>query len=135
MPAELRVISGVEWCGRISKQLEAARFLRLVGECHVGCLLSRVEAGGCGLSEYQALGLAVLGTDAGGAAEQIIPGNGFTVGVDATPEQISEVILRLEREPGLVDGMRAVAWRQRHSALWDARVDDMREFWPSGAKS
>jgi glycosyltransferase involved in cell wall biosynthesis len=130
MPPELRALPGVEWCGRVNKRQDAELFLRLVGDCHVGCLLSRVEAGGCGLSEYQALGLAVLGTSAGGAAEQILPGNGVIVDVDATDEEIAETLLRLERERESVESMRAVAWRQRRAATWDARVDQIRTFWP-----
>ncbi len=130
MPPEVRGLPGVEWCGRINKRLEAARFLRLVGECDVGCLLSRVEAGGCGLSEYQVLGLAVLGTNAGGAAEQILPGNGLLVDVNATDEEIAETLLYLERQPEVLHGMREVAWQQRRSATWAARVEEIRSFWP-----
>lgn len=130
MPPELRGLPGVEWCGRIDKRRDAARFLKLVGESDVGCLLSRVEAGGCGLSEYQVLGLAVLGTNAGGAAEQVLPGNGMLVDVDASDGDIADTLMHLERHPEIVESMRSVAWRQRHSATWDARVEEIRAFWP-----
>lgn len=130
MPPELRTLTGVEWCGRIDKRRDGERFLRLVSECDVGCLLSRVEAGGCGLSEYQALGLAVMGTNAGGAAEQILPGNGVIVDVGATADDIAETIAHLDREPELVAKMRQVAWQQRRDATWDARVAEIRAFWP-----
>lgn len=134
MPADLRTLPGVEWCGRINKQRDPQRFLRLVGECDVGCLLSRIEAGGCGLSEYQALGLAVMGTSAGGAAEQVLPGNGVIVDVTATAEEIADTILQLEREPELVDKMRQVAWQQRRAATWSRRVEEIRMFWPCCSK-
>ena len=130
MPVELRSLAGVEWCNRIDKRKDTARFLRLVAECDIGVLLSRVEAGGCGLSEYQAAGLAVLGTNAGGAAEQVLPGNGVIVDTQATPAEIAETVLRLERQPEIVHAMREVAWRQRRSATWAARVDEIRTFWP-----
>ncbi|MDQ6727866.1 MAG: glycosyltransferase family 4 protein [Actinomycetota bacterium] len=130
MPPELRDVPGVEWCGRIDKRSDAARFLQLVGESDIGCLLSRVEAGGCGLSEYQVLGLAVLGTNAGGAAEQILPGNGLLVDVEATDVEIADTLVDLERHPEKVWSMRQVAWRQRRSATWDARVEEIRTFWP-----
>jgi len=130
MPPELRGLPGVEWCGRIDKRRHPARFLQLVGESDVGCLLSRVEAGGCGLSEYQVLGLAVLGTNAGGAAEQILPGNGLLIDVEATDGEIADTLLGLERHPEIVRSMRDVAWRQRRSATWDARVEEIRAFWP-----
>ncbi|MDP8929006.1 MAG: glycosyltransferase family 4 protein [Actinomycetota bacterium] len=130
MPPELRSLAGVEWYGSIDKRKEGDRFLRLLGECDVGVLLSRVEAGGCGLSEYQATGLAVLGTNAGGAAEQILPGNGLTVDTGAAPVEIAHILLRLEREPELLHGMRQSAWRQRRAATWSARVAEIRKFWP-----
>lgn len=133
MPRPLRSLTGVEWCGRIDKRRDPQHFLRLVSECDIGCLLSRIEAGGCGLSEYQALGLGVLGTSAGGAAEQILPGNGMILEVTASAEEIAETILHLEREPELVEKMRQVAWQQRHAALWDTRVEEIRTFWPHPA--
>ena len=130
MPPELRSLGGVEWCGRIDKRKEGARFLRLLAECDVGVLLSRAEAGGCGLFEYQATGLAVLGTNAGGAADQILSGNGLTIDTESTPAEIADTVIRLEREPGLLQGMQESSWRQRRSAMWAARVIEIRRFWP-----
>lgn len=133
MPSDLRAVPGVEWCGRIDKQADPQRYLRLLSGCDVGCLLSRVEAGGCVLSEYQALGLAVLGTSAGGAPEQVLPGNGIIVDVAASDEEIAETILDLDRHRERVAAMRDQAWRQRRSSLWDARVAEIRAFWPRPA--
>ncbi len=130
MPRELRALPGVEWCGRVNKGANPGRFLRLVGDCQVGCLLSRVEAGGCGLSEYQILGLAVLGTNAGGAAEQVLPGNGSIIDVKASDEEIGHTLVQLEKQPELVESMRQLAWHRRRSATWAARVEEMRSFWP-----
>jgi len=130
MPPELRSLPGVEWCGRIDKRRDGGRFLSMLADCDVGVLLSRVEAGGCGLSEYQAAGLAVLGTNAGGAAEQILAGNGVIVDTEATPAEIADTVLQLERQPEIVHQMRQVAWRQRRAASWAARVEEIRTFWP-----
>ncbi|HEV2124279.1 MAG TPA: glycosyltransferase family 4 protein [Chloroflexota bacterium] len=135
MPLELRSLPGVEWCGRIDKRNDAARFLRLLGGCDVGVLLSRIEAGGCGLFEYQAVGLAVLGTNAGGAAEQVLPGNGLIIDTSATPAEIAETVLGFEREPEVVHKMQESAWRQRRFATWAARVDEFGTFWPRSEPS
>ncbi|CAN5309307.1 glycosyltransferase family 4 protein [soil metagenome] len=83
LPSELRDTSGIEWCGFINKREDPKRFLRLVAECDVGCLLSRAEAGGISLREYHALGLAVFGTTAGGAPEHADPEASWLLGADA----------------------------------------------------
>lgn len=127
---ELRSTPGVEWCGPVDKHGDPQRFLRLVGECDVGFLLSRAESAGCVTFEYQALGLPVLCTSAGGAPDQILPGSGRLVDVAATAEEIAGIILELEREPELVEKMSEAAWQQRHAAMWDARVEEIGRFWP-----
>lgn len=129
MPAELRSVPGVEWCGRVKKQPDSGLFLRLVSECDIGCLLSVVEAAGAGLWEYQALGLGVLGTNAGGAQDQLLPDTSVVVDVHATDEDVADTLMRLERAPDLVHRMREAAWRQRRSAMWSARVEDIRALW------
>ena len=73
LPADLRDVDGVEWAGFVDKSKDSARYLHLVAECNIGCLLSRAEAGGIALREYHALGLAVIGPNTGGATEHMIP--------------------------------------------------------------
>jgi hypothetical protein len=50
--------------------------------------------------------------------------------VKATDEEIAETLLGLERQPEVVHRMREVAWRQRRSATWAARVVQIKSFWP-----
>jgi glycosyltransferase involved in cell wall biosynthesis len=130
LPAELRNVAGVEWLGFVNKRADWQRFFRLIAECDVGCLLSRAEAGGLGLCEYHALGLAVLGTAAGGAPEQMLPEASVAVPVDAGDEQIAELLLKFEREPDLLSGMRERAWQNRHRVTWDESIRQMLQFWP-----
>lgn len=129
-PAELSRIPQVEWMGFIDKRSQAARFLRAVSECDVGCLLSRAEAGGIAIREYHALGLAVLGTDTGGAPEHMLPAASLALPIEAGTEQIAEQFLVLERDRARLLGMREAAWRQRHSCLWAATVEQFLSFWP-----
>lgn len=130
LPVELRDIKGVEWAGFIDKRVEAGKFLQAVGECDIGCLLSREEAGGIALREYHALGLPVLGTNTGGAPEHMLPDASVTVSVDATAEEISETLLSLEGDPTRLAELRNKAWQQRRLASWPETVRRIQEFWP-----
>jgi glycosyltransferase involved in cell wall biosynthesis len=122
MPSRLRDLAGVEWFGFISKQQHLSHFLRAVSDCDVGCLLSRAEAAGIGLHEYHALGLAVLGTSAGGSAEQLIPEASVIADVEATDEEIASILMSFEANPQRLSSMKLAAWEQRHDHLWPNRV-------------
>jgi glycosyltransferase involved in cell wall biosynthesis len=126
----LRDVEGVDWLGFIDKRTEAARFLREVSECDVGCLLSRVEAGGIALREYHALGLVVLGPDTGGAPEHMIRDASIAVSPEATADDIASTLSDLEHDRSRFDKLHNAAWSQRHSALWDESVRQIISFWP-----
>ena len=130
VPAELSRTPGVEWIGFVDKRSQAARFLQLVSECDLGCLLSRAEAGGIAIREYHALGLAVLGTETGGAPEHMLPGASIALPIEAGTEQIAEQFLALDRDRARLQAMREAARRQRHSCLWPATVEQFLSFWP-----
>ena len=131
VPSDLRNVDGVEWIGFLDKQADAARFLRTVAECDVGCLLSRAEAGGIALREYHALGLVVLGTDAGGAPEHMISNASLIVPTQAAEEEIATTLLDLEKDLPRFARLRAIAWQRRHSALWEETVRQIKTIWPS----
>ena len=122
LPSEFRSMEGVEWLGFLDKRTDANRFLRLVGECDVGCLLSHREAGGISFREYHALGLAVLGTNSGGAPEHMIANASMAVPTTATDEEIAKTVCSLERQKDDVMRLREVAWRHRRTVLWGATV-------------
>ena len=122
LPADLRNIPGVTWHGYINKLREQRRFLDLVASGDVGCLLSRAEAGGNALREYHALGLAVLGTTAGGAPEQTLPSATWLVDVTETDDDVADRLCWLARDRGQVDRYKAAAWKDRESTLWPATL-------------
>ncbi len=135
MPAEMRNIAGVEWLGAVNKRSDARRFLELVSGCHIGCLLSLREAGGIGLREFTALGLAVIGTDSGGSPEHCLPGSSVIVPASASTEEIAQVIIDLDKDRDRLHRMREYAWEHRHQGLWSHSVSEIREFWPHPANS
>ena len=131
LPATYRETPGVEWVGFVDKQKEPQRLLHLVAECDVGCLLSRVEAGGMALREYQALGLVTIGPDTGGAPEHMIEGASIAVSPVATLEGIANVLLELDRSKAKFHRLRENAWNMRRQALWENSVTQILSFWPS----
>lgn len=131
VPRDLRRIEGVTWHGPLDKRRNQRRFMDLVGSHDVGCLLSRREAAGLGLHEYQALGLAVLGTTAGGAPEQVPPSAGVLLPPMASPEAITETILMLDSDRDRLSRMKAYSWEHHDEVLWASRIDRILDFWPS----
>lgn len=130
LPNHLRDVEGVEWMNFIDKRTDAVRFFRTLAGCDIGCLLSRVEAGGIALREYHALGLVVLGPKTGGAPEQMIQDASIMVPPEAADEEVADILLRLEHNSAWFDKLRATAWRKRRLALWDESVKQITSFWP-----
>ena len=126
VPPELRRVAGVEWIGFVDKRREIDRFLDLVGECDVGCLLSRAEAGGVALREYAALGLLTLGTDVGGAGEHAGAETSVLIGPTATAEMIGRALFEMLADRAKFQAARKRAWETRATALWAASVIGIR---------
>jgi len=135
LPPDLAAVDGVEWYGFVDKRTELRRFFDAVSECDMGCLLSRAEAGGISLREYHALGLAVLGTEAGGAPEHALAEASILVPIDAGEDRIAGILASIENDHPRLERMRQAAWTNRRSFLWDATVEKIRAFWrePAGA--
>ena len=122
LPAALSTTPSVQWHGFIDKEADWARFLALVGSCDVGCLLSTAEAGGIAQREFHALGLAVLGTTAGGAPEHADLECSWLVAPDAPVETIAAQLVKLARDPTWVSRAKAAAWRKRHRFLYQTAI-------------
>lgn len=118
----------IEWIGFIDKRRDAGAYLKAVADCDIGCLLSRAEAGGIGLREYHALGLAVIGPNVGGAPDQVIREAASLVDADASDESIAKLLLALDANRALVQRMRAVSWARRREVTWKPAVLRMNEL-------
>ncbi|MHB8734313.1 MAG: glycosyltransferase family 4 protein [Terriglobales bacterium] len=123
VPTWMRDVAGVEWIGFLDKRREAQRFLDLVAECDLGCLLSRAEAGGIAIREFHALGLPVLATRVGGAPEHTLAGASCLISADAGEAEIAGVLMGLDRDRTRLERLRVSAWSQRHAASWDVAAD------------
>lgn len=130
VPRRLRDVSGVEWLGFVSKARDVERFISAVGGSHLGCLLSRKEAGGIALREYHALGLPVLGPDTGGAPEHMVSDASIAVSPEASPREIAEVIRSINDDRGRLRSLADAARAARASVSWTAVIARLADFWP-----
>jgi glycosyltransferase involved in cell wall biosynthesis len=132
LPNDLGGVDGIEWLGYLSKRRDCGRFLRAVGECDAGCLLSRMEAGGVALREYHALGLVTIGPDTGGAPEHMIAGASVGVSPAAPDSEIADLLLKMGKDEVWFERLKKTAWELRHSALWENSIQRLAAFWPEG---
>lgn len=122
VPSAWLALPGTEWIGFIDKTLDGDRFLGLVSECDIGCLLSKAEAGGIALREYHALGLVVMGPDVGGAPDQMLVEASIRVAPGSSDEDIATMLAALLADPVRFQAMREAAWSRRKEALWTVPV-------------
>jgi glycosyltransferase involved in cell wall biosynthesis len=128
IPRPYRTVEGVEVLGFLDKRKEGARFLTLVSECDIGCLLSRADASPIALREYVALGLVTLHTDAGGSPEMTDSGASFRVPVTATADEIADLLVRVSRDRVLLRSMRRLALDNRNNARWTVAAMQMAQL-------
>lgn len=135
LPREFVHLSGIEWCGFVDKKIHGTKFLDLVGNCDIGCLLSTAEAGGIALREFHALGLAVLGTTAGGAPEHSDPECAWLLSPSASIDVIGAKLCDLASRPEVMERAKAVAWRKRHDFLYGATINKLRPLFKKDNRS
>jgi glycosyltransferase involved in cell wall biosynthesis len=124
----LRHTKGVTWAGSICKVRQAKEFLNTLGAHDVGVLLSRAEAGGIALREFQRVGLAVLGPTVGGAPEMVLGGSGVLIRPSDGADEIAETVQRLIDDPESVETMKRRAWEHRYEMSWDRAVLEMQKL-------
>jgi glycosyltransferase involved in cell wall biosynthesis len=122
---DLRQAPSVKWLGLIDKRLEARRFLDTVSRHDVGCLLSRAEAGGIGLREYHALGLAVMGPRTGGAPDHMVSEGAIMVEPESDDASVADAIVRLWRNRNEVERLKAASWMRRDELTWKHAAEQL----------
>ena len=107
----------IEWVGMVDKNKYPKSYFSLVGDCDVGCLLSRAEAGGISLREFHALGLAVIHPIVGGSPEHALSGASIGVGPNMNNTDIAKILVRLFNDRLLLGELKAKSWEMRNSML------------------
>lgn len=125
---DLRSVPGVEWFGFIDKRGDTGRYLQVLSECDVGCLLSRAEAGGISLREFHACGLAVIGPDVGGSPDHVIDESAILVDHAATDEQVADILMQLDSDRDRVAKMKQVSFERRHDMTWEPVIRRIAEL-------
>jgi len=128
LPSHLQDVAHVKWLGFLDKRNELPRFMQIVSEADIGCLLSRAEAGGMALREYHALGLTVLGTAVGGSPEHMFGDAGFAVSPETSPDEIARWLIELNDDPDKLMMLRRRAWDHCRDATWESSVNQWRSL-------
>jgi glycosyltransferase involved in cell wall biosynthesis len=103
------------------------RFLEILRNTDVGCMLSRAETAGIALLEFLRIGIPVIATDVGGVPDIVELGAGELVSPDIGPSDLAERLARLLDEPDRLDELRESAWRRRENASWRRVIRELKD--------
>lgn len=130
VPRGLRV-PWIDWTGSVDKRHEASRFVTLLRDCDLGCLLSRADASPIALREFHALGIPTLATDVGGCREMAPADASVFVATDASDHSIAMVITGLATDRSRLSRLKSSAWERRGESRWAAAVDAIASLFSS----
>jgi glycosyltransferase involved in cell wall biosynthesis len=116
----------VTYFGPIDKRTDLRRYMEIVGNVDLGCLLSRAEFSPIALIEFLRLGVPVLATNVGGIPDIIELGAGLMVPADSSADHIASVLGRLIDEPECLLELKQRAWERRLNASWRRVVTELK---------
>lgn len=128
LPDDIARAPFLDTAGFVDKATEMPRFMEILSQADVGCLLSSAEAGGISLREFARLGLPVFAPDVGGAPEYAPPGSTELIAPDASDAEIADRIVRLAGDRGLLQARRDIARAARMDADWSSAIDQLRRI-------
>jgi glycosyltransferase involved in cell wall biosynthesis len=126
-PPEISQRDGVTHYGAIDKSVHMDRFLEIVRNIDIGCMLSRAETAGIALLEFLRMGIPVIATDVGGIPDIVELGAGQLVSPEIGASDLAEHFARLLDEPERSAELRESAWRRRLNASWRRVVRELKE--------
>lgn len=126
-PIEISQRDGVTHYGVIDKSIHMSRFLEIVRNIDLGCMLSRAELTGIALLEFLRMGIPVIATDVGGIPDILDLGAGELVSPETGPSDLAEHLARLLDEPERLDELKQSAWHRRQNASWRRVVRELKD--------
>jgi glycosyltransferase involved in cell wall biosynthesis len=126
-PPEIAQQDGVTYFGFIDKGTEIDRFIEIVRNVDVGCLLSRAETSGIALLEFLRFGVPIIATDVGGIPDIVELGAGVLAPAEISAENLAQLLACLIDEPDRLAELRERAWRLRYNASWRRGVAALAE--------
>jgi glycosyltransferase involved in cell wall biosynthesis len=124
-PPEISRRDGVTHFGVIDKTVNIDRFIEIVRNIDVGCMLSRAETAGIALLEFLRMGVPVIATDVGGIPDIVDLGAGQIVSSEIGASDLAEHFARLLDGPGRLAELQESAWRRRQNASWRRVVREL----------
>ena len=126
-PVEIAHQDGVTYFGLIDKRVNIERFIEIVRNVDIGCMLSRAELTGIALLEFLRLGVPIIATDVGGVPDIVGLGAGALVSPEISPDELAQLFARMIDEPERLLTLREAAWHRRHNASWRRVVRELKD--------
>jgi glycosyltransferase involved in cell wall biosynthesis len=117
-PIEISKRDGVTYHGLIDKNDQMDRFLQILQNVDVGCMLSRAELTGIALLEFLRMGIPIIATDVGGIPDIVELGAGRVVMPEIGAAELAQHFARLVDEPHCLAELQERAWLRRKNASW-----------------
>jgi glycosyltransferase involved in cell wall biosynthesis len=127
-PRDFENTPGIELIGSVSKLTEMRRFIELIGDCQLGCLLSSAEGLPISLLEFLRVGVPIVGTKVNGIPDIVAPEVGILVDPDAPVAEIAALLVRLAKPGSDYAPLRAAAWEARLKASWRRAAEELRSM-------
>jgi glycosyltransferase involved in cell wall biosynthesis len=125
-PSEIAQQDGTTHFGLIDKRVDIDRFIEVVANVDIGCMLSRAELTGIALLEFLRMGVPIIATDVGGIPDIIELGAGQLVSPEISAEDFAQRLARLIDQPDHLAELKQSAWRRRHRASWRRAVQELK---------
>jgi glycosyltransferase involved in cell wall biosynthesis len=125
-PPKIARQEGIVHFGVIDKSVEMNRFIEIVRNIDVGCMLSRAELAGISLLEFLRMGVPIIATDVGGIPDILELGAGQLVSPEISADDLAQSLAHLIDEPDKIAQLKQSAWRRRHNASWRRAVQELK---------
>jgi len=125
-PLQIAQQDGVTHFGLIDKAVDMDRFIEIVRNVDVGCMLSSAENAGIALLEFLRMGVPIIATDVGGIPDILELGAGQLVSPEISAGDLAQHLARLLDEPNQIAELKQNAWCRRRNASWRRAVQDLR---------
>jgi glycosyltransferase involved in cell wall biosynthesis len=126
-PPEIAHQEGVTDFGLIDKRVDTDRFIQIVRNVDLGCMLSRAELAGIAYLEFLRMGIPVIATDVGGTPDIVELGAGHLVSPEISATELAQHVAGLIDEPDQLAELQEEAWRCRHNASWRRVVQELKD--------
>jgi glycosyltransferase involved in cell wall biosynthesis len=125
-PPEIAEQDGVIDFGLIDKSVDMDRFIKIVRDVDIGCMLSRAELTGIALLEFLRMGVPIIATDVGGIPDIVELGAGSLVSPEISPGDLAQCLARMVDQRDRLAELREKAWGKRHNASWRRVVRELK---------